>query len=160
MDESNHDGGVPIDGGPSGAAKPDKRYGRSRRRQRAAESRPVDIIAAADLIRRDRAADVAEVDLGDGRRAFVRVMTLAELEVFQGEWDGEAKRDTISRIILATCCDRGGNLLFGPDQLEDVRQIRARDALVLSRTSLEINRLTEEAVEPIKKDLPKTIENS
>jgi hypothetical protein len=117
------------------------------------------IETAAALVGRDRADDVFPVDLEEDRRAYVRIMTLAELELFQGEWDGEGKKDTMARIILATACDRAGNLLFRPDQLDDVRQIRARDALTLSNRSLEINRLTEEATAPLKKSWPEIIEN-
>jgi hypothetical protein len=120
----------------------------------------VEVGTAADLTGRDRADDIRPVDLDDGRRAFVRIMTLEELELFQGEWSSEDRRDTMARIILATACDRSGTLLFRPDQLAEVKRMRARDALAISNRSLEINMLTKESIEPLKKDLPETIENN
>ena len=90
----------------------------------------------------------------------MRVITLAELERFEGGWKADDKSSTIARIIMAACCNRAGVLLFGPDQLERVRMIRARDAVVISGRALEINNLTTEAVASVKNDSGTTIANN
>lgn len=112
-----------------------------------------------DLFPADPAEDIHAIDLVDGRRAFVRVISLTELEAFQAAYLAAGKTDVRARLIVAACCDSRGGLHYKLDDLDRVKTMHGSMAVVISNKIMEINRLTEDEIKPVKNDSGTTIAN-
>lgn len=122
---------------------------------------PHDITTAADLIDLAASGRVYPVDLSGGRRCFVRLMTLAELESFETGFKAETTSPgQTAWMIAATACDKDGRRLFTMDQRDDIRdRMPLVDAMALSSRAMEVNNFTAATETDLKNDSGTTTEN-
>lgn len=83
--------------------------------------------------------------------AYVREMMAGEKDRFEAEQVEKAGQDFRARLIVATCCDESGKLLF---TARDVAQVSALPALAIDpvvKAAIRINKLLQEDVDDLRK---------
>lgn len=91
-----------------------------------------------------------------GGRVFVRDMTAAERDRYDMDRlgdDGKAVTENFrARLVVATCCDESGKLLFTAGHVKTLGEGLSAPVIRIYRAAAKLNRLNDDAIADEKKD--------
>ena len=89
------------------------------------------------------ASDVRAVELGDGRTAHVRALSVADVERAQS-LAKSGRVPPLAAWVLLAACDAGGRRLFADSDAEAVARLPVRVARPICEAALALNGLTDD----------------
>jgi hypothetical protein len=85
-------------------------------------------------------------------KAYVRVMLAGEKDRFEEEHNRAPSKNFRARVIIATCCDEQGKLLFTKADVPTISELPSAVIDPIVKAATRVNLMTEEAVEDARKN--------
>lgn len=107
------------------------------------------------LIKYGKAPEVFSVDLPDGEKVFVRMLTAHEKTEYESQFADKKKKGALSsreRLIALCACDEVGKLLFGPEHITRIGQLPVKIAEPIFDKAFEVNGFKAQLAEITKKN--------